>query len=75
VIADVNMPEMSGLDLCFRLLELGNAVPTILITACPAQNDRARAFDAGVISYLAKPFADAGVRRALARIPPDGDRK
>ena len=77
VIADVNMPEMSGLDLHFRLLELGNVVPTILITAFPTEIDRSRALDAGVISYLAKPFADAdlldGVRIALGRIRPNGD--
>jgi FixJ family two-component response regulator len=71
LIADVNMPEMSGFDLFFRLLELGDAIPTILITAYPTENDRSRALDAGVIRYLAKPFADAelldGVRIALAR--------
>ena len=78
VIADVNMPEMSGLDLHFRLLELGNTVPTILITSFPTEIDRARALDAGVISYLAKPFTDAdllhGVRIALGRIGPNDDR-
>jgi FixJ family two-component response regulator len=78
VIADVNMPEMSGLELYFRLLELGNAIPTILITAFPAEGDRLRALDAGVINYLAKPFKDSdlldGVRIALARVPPNGDR-
>jgi FixJ family two-component response regulator len=76
VIADVNMPELSGLELYFRLLELGNAIPTILITAFPAENDRSRALDAGIINYLAKPFADTdlldGVRIALSRVPPNG---
>jgi FixJ family two-component response regulator len=78
VVADVNMPEMSGLELYFQLLEFGNAIPTILITAFPAESDRSRALDAGVINYLAKPFADSdlidGVRTALARIPRNGDR-
>ncbi len=78
LIADVNMPEMSGLELYFRLLDLGNAIPTILITAFPAEGDRLRALDAGVINYLAKPFKDSdlldGVRIALARVPPNGDR-
>ena len=79
VIADVNMPELSGLELYFRLLELGNAIPTILITAFPIENDRSRALGAGVINYLAKPFADAdllnGVRIALSRMPPNGVRE
>lgn len=71
VIADVNMPEMSGLDLYFRLLELGIPIPTILVTGFPAENDRSRALEAGVIQYLSKPFSDAdlldGVRIAVAR--------
>jgi FixJ family two-component response regulator len=76
LIADINMPKMSGFDLYFRLLELENSIPTILITAYPAEDDRLRALDAGVIRYLAKPFDDAelldGVRIALARLPPNG---
>jgi FixJ family two-component response regulator len=79
LIADVNMPEMSGLDMYFRLLELGKAVPTILITAYPSDNDRSRALDAGVIRYLAKPFVDAdlldGVTDALARPSRNDDSK
>jgi FixJ family two-component response regulator len=75
LIADVQMPEMSGLDLYFQLSKLGRQIPTILITAYPTENDRSRARDAGVISYLAKPFAEAdlleGVRTALARDPPN----
>jgi FixJ family two-component response regulator len=69
LIADINMPKMSGFDLYFRLLELENSIPTILITAYPAESDRSRALDAGVIRYLAKPFDDAelldGVRICL----------
>ena len=69
LIADVNMPEMSGLDLYNRLSELGNAIPTILMTAYPSEGVRARAIENGVIAYLVKPFAEAelldGVRVAL----------
>lgn len=75
LIADINMPEMSGYDLFCLLMERGDTIPTILITAYPAEEDRSRALNAGVISYLAKPFNDAelldGVRIALARPPPN----
>jgi FixJ family two-component response regulator len=77
VIADVNMPEMSGVELYFELLQRGNTIPTILITAFPTESDHLRVLDAGVINYLAKPFADSdlldGVRTALARRLPNGD--
>ena len=35
LIADVNMPAMTGLELHRRLIEMGHAVPTILVTAYP----------------------------------------
>ena len=56
LVADVNMPNMSGIDLHQSLLLQGHAIPTILITAYPSDNDRARALQAGVLCYLAKPF-------------------
>jgi FixJ family two-component response regulator len=56
LIADVQMPEMTGIALCNHLLKLGNRIPTILITAYPDDNDRARATEAGVIGYLVKPY-------------------
>ena len=56
VIADVNMPGMSGLDLHQRLAASGLRIPTILITAYPNDRVRARALRAGVACFLTKPF-------------------
>src|SRR5262249_51750995 len=56
LIADVQMPEMTGFELHGRLVALGHTIPTILITAYPAEEDRSRALAAGVARYLAKPF-------------------
>ena len=47
LIADVNMPDMTGIELYERLVVAGHAIPTILVTAYP--NDDDRAFFAGVI--------------------------
>ena len=58
VIADVNMPRMSGVELFRRLTELGHAIPTILITAYPNEGSRARALADGVVCHLIKPFDD-----------------
>jgi FixJ family two-component response regulator len=43
LIADVQMPGMSGLQLHNELQSAGNAIPTILITAYPDEAIRARA--------------------------------
>jgi FixJ family two-component response regulator len=49
------MPGMTGFELHNRLLEVGHAIPTILITAFPDDSDRVCALSDGVIGYLAKP--------------------
>jgi FixJ family two-component response regulator len=56
LIADVQMPGMSGFELHNRLVRSGNAIPTILITAYPDDRDRSHALQAGVTCYLVKPF-------------------
>ncbi|MDB5397236.1 MAG: response regulator receiver protein [Rhodospirillales bacterium] len=58
LIADVQMPQMSGLDLHRRLLASGVFIPTILMTAYPDDGIRARALNAGVLCYLTKPFSE-----------------
>jgi FixJ family two-component response regulator len=71
LIADVNMPEMTGIELYQRLVDTGRAIPTILVTAYPNDVDRARALNDGVVCYLRKPVDDEHLigclRAALAR--------
>jgi FixJ family two-component response regulator len=57
LIADMRMSGMTGLDLYGRLVESGNAIPTILLTAFPDERDRMRARQSGVTCYLTKPFS------------------
>jgi FixJ family two-component response regulator len=57
LIADMRMPEMSGLELHQRLVALHRTIPTILMTAYPDERVRAQALKANVVCYLAKPFA------------------
>jgi len=58
LIADVNMPEMTGVELYERLVDAGHAIPTILVTAYPNDVDRLRALNSGVVGYLRKPVDD-----------------
>jgi FixJ family two-component response regulator len=57
VIADVQMPAMSGLDLLTHMRRRGYKASFIFITAFPDESVRARALKAGAICFLAKPFA------------------
>jgi FixJ family two-component response regulator len=58
LIADVHMPGMTGIELHQQLVTAGRTIPTVLITAYPDDNVRARALAAGVICYLSKTFDD-----------------
>ena len=65
VIADVQMPAMSGLDLLIHMRAQGYAAPFIFITAFPEESVRARALRAGAICLLAKPFAGPALINCL----------
>jgi FixJ family two-component response regulator len=65
LISDVQMPVMSGIDLHRSLVAAGHAIPTILVTAFPNDADRARALNAGVVCYLAKPIDETHLTRCL----------
>jgi FixJ family two-component response regulator len=56
VVADVNMPAMSGVELLVHLRSRDQRVPFIFITAFPDERIRARAFNAGALGFLTKPF-------------------
>lgn len=63
VFLDVQMPECGGFDV---LELLGNELPTIIFVT--AYDEYAlRAFEAGALDYLLKPFDDARFGRALNR--------
>ena len=59
VIADVQMPGISGIELQSILLARGQRVPIVFITAFPDEGIRTRALKAGAICFLTKPFDEA----------------
>ena len=65
LIADVNMPAMTGIELYRHLVKTGRAVPTILITAYPNELDRISALNEGVVCYLEKPVDQQALIRCL----------
>ena len=65
LIADIQMPAMTGLELHRRLVDTGQAIPTILMTAFPNDVDRARALNDGVMCYLRKPVDEEQLTRCV----------
>ncbi|SFV37059.1 response regulator transcription factor [Hyphomicrobium facile] len=56
LISDVQMPGMTGPELQSRLLELGNNVPIIFMTAFPDDRIHRQVDAAGAVAFLRKPF-------------------
>jgi two-component system LytT family response regulator len=64
VFLDVQMPECDGFDV---LELLGTDLPQTIIFVTAHDEYALRAFEAGALDYLLKPFNDARFARALAR--------
>jgi FixJ family two-component response regulator len=75
LIADVQMPGLSGLELQRGLIAQGVRMPTIFITAFPEEETRARAMKAGALGYLSKPFSEDSLLRCLSTALGDPGRK
>ena len=67
ILLDINMPEMDGYEVCARLKERPELrdIPVIFLTALTETADKVRAFDAGGVDYITKPFQ---VEEVLARV-------
>jgi FixJ family two-component response regulator len=65
LIADVNMPVMTGVELHRHLIDSGHAIPTILVTAYADDDAASRALEDGVTCYLRKPVDEQRLKRCL----------
>src|ERR1700692_859900 len=65
VVADVQMPAMSGLDLLTLMRTQSYRAPFIFIPAFPDDRVRSRALKAGAICFLGKPFAGPTLIKCL----------
>jgi FixJ family two-component response regulator len=73
LIPDVHMPAMTGLELYKHLTDAGYAIPTILVTAYPDDDVRARALKDGVVCYLRKPVDENHPMRCVRAALHSGD--
>lgn len=76
IIADIQMPEMTGVELQSLLRSRGSCVPFIFVTAFPEDRIRAQVLHAGATCFLTKPFdgrtliqyLDAALEQRLAKL-------
>ena len=77
LIVDLQMPEMSGLELQHHLNRAGIRIPTIVITANREAEMREQCEAAGAETYLLKPLQDTSLFEAIddARARTTGSRR
>lgn len=65
ILLDMMMPGMDGFEVLAALKERGLGVPVVFVTAAHDRDLLLRAFDAGVVDYVTKPFLS---EELLARV-------
>lgn len=63
LLLDIRMPEMDGYEVCrrFQADQRLRAIPVIFLSAFSEPADKLRAFEAGGVDYVTKPFAEVEV--------------
>lgn len=56
IVLDLNLPKMSGYEICNSIRRSGMKVPVLMLTALGTMEDKIRGFNSGADDYLIKPF-------------------
>ncbi len=64
LILDLNLPKMSGLEVCRRIRDVATT-PIMMLTVRSSEEDQVQGLDMGADDYLTKPFSP---RTLLARV-------
>ncbi len=67
ILLDLELPDMSGLDLLHRLVADGRRIPTIMVTGHGSEKIAVEAFRLGVQDYLEKPVDEQALIEAVHR--------
>lgn len=68
ILMDVQLPDGDGIALCETLKKEGLRSPVLFLTARDQLGDKLRAFDAGAVDYVVKPFAAAELFARIAAL-------
>ncbi len=78
VIADLRLPDISGIEVCKRLCLADAGPPIIVLSAAGEEVDKVLLLEIGADDYMVKPFGArellARIRAVLRRTGPESDR-
>ena len=72
VIADIRMPQMSGMELLTRIKQTHTATPVILLTGYASVQNAVEAMQLGAADYLMKPFTIETLQSVVDRAVENG---
>jgi FixJ family two-component response regulator len=67
ILLDINLGDVSGIELRHRLKANGNSVPVIYMTGNDTPAVRTAAHQSGCLAYLTKPFSTRSLMEPLER--------
>lgn len=65
IVTDWDMPEMDGLAFARAIRDRGVAVPILMVTTHAATQDIVQALEAGVNTYVVKPFTQESLKEKV----------
>jgi two-component system, OmpR family, KDP operon response regulator KdpE len=65
VLLDINMPEIGGVEACYRIRALAPQAGIVMLTVRDTEDDKVQALEAGADDYITKPFR---LRELIARM-------
>lgn len=76
IFLDVDLPDVSGLDVCRRLKAQARLADTkiVMLTAAAQKDDVARGLAAGADEYLTKPFSPVRLLALVEHLIPEASR-
>jgi DNA-binding response OmpR family regulator len=78
ILADLRLPDISGVEVCKRLRSSSNPTPIIVLSAAGEEIDKVLLLEMGADDYVVKPFGArellARIRAVLRRTGPDAER-
>jgi two-component system response regulator MtrA len=65
ILLDIRLPDLSGLDVCREMRQLGLRQPVVMLTVRGEETDKVLGLEMGADDYVTKPYS---LRELLARI-------
>lgn len=65
VLLDINMPGLTGIDVCRKIRSLSQKTGIIMVTVREAEEDKVQALEAGADDFITKPYK---LREMVARL-------